>query len=249
MTQPTALTISRAEFPAERLKRLAPEEQRLIVMAGHISNEISILQKVLVACMNYRGKSDVARNGSATQNLVIAKVLCGKLVEAWRAMERLYYGSRLSREIGAGLMEEAKAAEGELKRYFGRENPLHRVRNSAAFHYSGDAIPGAIAALPDDFPLQMYLAEETGNSLYSFAEQPMFMETFAQPTDKSMQANFDEFVGDAQRIAQHMAVFFQGCIDTLWQKVAAEVELHEEPVPSQDVGGLHSTQMPFFLKE
>jgi hypothetical protein len=43
MNSSTPLTISRGDFPAERLKRLAPEEQRLIVMAGHISNEISIL--------------------------------------------------------------------------------------------------------------------------------------------------------------------------------------------------------------
>jgi hypothetical protein len=248
MAQPNPLTISRGEFPAARLKRLAPEEQRLLVMAGHISNEISILQKILVACMNYRGKSEAARNGFATQNLVVAKVLGGKLFEAWRAIERLYYGSRLSREIGPKLMEDAQTAEGELRRYFGRDNPLNKVRNNAAFHYSGDTVPEAVAALNDDFPLQIFLTEETGNSLYLFAEQPMFMEAFAKPTDKSMQANFDEFVGDAQRVARHMAVFLQGCIEILWEKFAADVELREEAAAPEDVGGLHSTQMPFFLK-
>jgi hypothetical protein len=249
MSQQTSLTISRGEFPAERLKRLEPEEQRLIVMAGHISNEITILQKILVACMNYRGKSEPARNGFATQNLVVAKVLGGKLVEAWQAMGRLYFGSRLSRDFGGRIMEESQAAEVELRRYFGRDNPLHKVRNSAAFHYSGDGVPEALAALQDDFPLQMYLAEETGNSLYFFAEQPMFMEVFGTPTDRSMHANFDEFVGDAQRIARHMTTFLQGCIDILWEKMAGDTELREETVPAEDIGGLHNAQMPFFLTE
>lgn len=146
-------------------------------------------------------------------------------------------------------MEESQAAESELKRYFGRDNLLHKLRNSAAFHYSGDLVPEALAGLHDDFPLQMYLAEETGNSLYFFAEQPAFMEAFGTPADKSMHANFDEFVGDAQRIARHMAIFLQGCIDILWEKMADDIELREERVPAEDIGGLHSAQMPFFLTE
>jgi hypothetical protein len=249
MTRSTPLKISRGDFPAVRLKRLAPEEQRLVVMAGHISNEISILQKILVACMNYRGKSAVAQDGYSTQNLVVAKVLGGKLLEAWQVLGRFYYGSQLSRRIGPELMEESRTAEAELKRYFSRENRLHKVRNTAAFHYSGDAVPDAIAALPDDLPLQIYLAEETGNSLYSFAEQPMFMEAFAESADESLQANFDEFIADTQRVGRDMAVFLQGCIAFIWERLAADVSLREEEVPPQDVGGLHSTRMPFFLKE
>lgn len=249
MTQSTTLTISRGDFPAERLKRLAPEEQRIVVMAGHISNEISILQKILVACMNYRGESAVAQDGYSTQNLVVAKVLGGKLLEAWQVLGRLYYGSQLSRRIGPELIEESRTAEAELKRYFSRENPLHKVRNGAAFHYSGEAIPEAIAALPDDLPLQIYLAEGTGNSLYSFAEQPMFMEAFAESAGKSMQANFEEFIADTQHVARSMATFLQGCIDVFWDRLAVDINLREEEVPAQDVGGLHSTRMPFLLKK
>ena len=125
-------------------------------------------------------------------------------------------------------MEESRTAEAELRRYFSRENPLHRVRNNAAFHYSGESVPDAIAALPDDLLLQIYLAEETGNSLYSFAEQPMFMEAFAESAGKSMQANFEEFIADTQRIARHMASLLQGCIDVLWDRLAADINLHDE---------------------
>jgi hypothetical protein len=248
MNSSTPLTISRGDFSAERLKRLTPEEQRLIVMAGHISNEITILQKILVACMNFRGRSAVAQEGFSTQNLVVAKVLGGKLLEAWQAIKRLYYGSQLSRRLGPELMEESRTAEADLKRYFRRENLLHKVRNGAAFHYSGDAVPQAIASLPDELPMQIYLAEETGNSLYSFAEQPMFMEAFAEPANRSLQANFDEFIGDTQRVGRDMAVFLQGCIGVLWERLATDVSLREEEVPRQDVGGLHDTYLPFFLK-
>jgi hypothetical protein len=199
--------------------------------------------------MNYRGRSAVAQEGFSTQNLLVAKVLGGKLLEAWQAIGRLYYGSQLSRRIGPELMEESKAAEEELKRDFSRENLLHKVRNSAAFHYSGDAVPDAIATLPDELPLQIYLAEETGNSLYAFAEQPMFMEAFAGPADRPLQANFDAFIADTQRVGRDMAVFLQGCIGFLWERLAADVSLREEEVPREDVGGLHSTRLPFFLKE
>jgi hypothetical protein len=218
-------------------------------MAGHISNEISILQKILVACMNYRGESAVAQDGYSTQNLVVAKILGGKLIEAWRVLERLYYGSRLSRRMAPALMEGAQIAETELKRYFSRANLLSKVRNTGAFHYSGDMIPETISALPDEFPVKIYLAEEAGNSLYSFAEQPMFMEAFAEPADNSLQANFDEFIADTQRVGRDMAVFLQGCIGFLWERLAADVNFCEEEVPPQDVGGLHSTRLPFFLKE
>jgi len=217
-------------------------------MAGHISNEISILQKILVACMNYRGQTEVAQEGYSTQNLVVAKILGGKLLEAWHALERLYYGAQLSRRMGPELMEESRHAEVELKRYFSGQNLLHKVRNGAAFHYSGDAVPDAIAALPDEFSLKIYLAEETGNSLDSFAEQPMFMETFGE-ADSSLHANFDEFIADTQRVGRAMTIFLQGCIGYLWERLAADVSLHDEQLPPEDVGGLHTSRMPFFLKE
>jgi hypothetical protein len=243
------VTITRGRCTAERLKRLAPEEQRLLVIAGHISNEIGVLQKILVACMNYHGQSEVARLGFATQNLVVAKVLGGKLVEAWRSIERLYYRSRLSKDMAPSMMEEAQAAEAELRQYFGRQNVLRSIRNSAAFHYSGDAVPDLIASLDDNYSLEIYLSEWTGNSLYFYAEQPMFMEAFVEPAERSMHENFDQFVGDAQHIARCLTTFLQGCIHILWERAVPDGELHDEIVPADDMGGLHTVRMPFFLTE
>lgn len=242
-----SVVVARGEFQAALLKRLRPHEQQLMVLAGHISNEVSVVQKILVACMNYRGQAEASRDAYPTQNLIVAKVLAGKLVEGWKAIKAAYYGSQLSREVDPLLIEDAKLARDELRKYFGSKNLLTRVRNSAAFHYSGDGIAVQVARLPDDTPLRIYVAEETGNSLYFFAEQPMFMQAFAESGERTMQQHFDDFLRDGRTIARAMATFLQGLLIVLWERMAPDEMLVEQELPAGDYGSLHETRIPFFL--
>ena len=57
-----------------------------------------------------------------------------------------------------------------LKSYFGRSNLSYRVRNSFAFHYSGDALSEHWEEVAEGDELQIVLGGTIGNNIYFAAE-------------------------------------------------------------------------------
>lgn len=57
-----------------------------------------------------------------------------------------------------------------LKRHFGRENLIEKVRNGHAFHYSPEQIDAGYRTLVDGDPLEVYLAKANANTIYTFAD-------------------------------------------------------------------------------
>ncbi len=240
------ITVHKLNFTKTELTNLSSVEQKLFVLAGHVSNDIGVLQKLLVWSMNSSPVSDVAKDGTSTQNLIIVKLLAGKLNEAWRVMERVYF-SGPSQSYYAELPEDAQAAQKQLSGYFGKRNAITEVRNNFAFHYSEDEIPDVLAELPDEMDFRLFLGEEVGNSLYHYAEQPMFRQLIDNlPTGEGVEA-FNALVGDVLEIASAALTFFAGCILVASQKMYPGRALTPELIGDEDLASLNDMEIPFFM--
>lgn len=161
--------IRRLRLNIEALAAIAVHERSFFLEAAHVVNELNLLQKLAVWSMR-RSEHPQVEMAQACQTLMLLRLLAGKLNEANELVRTVYNGTLLSREYHSRLGREAREAAGDLKRYFGRRNLIHRVRNDLAFHYSAEAMDGALRQASPDEELEVFAAERLPNTLYVFSE-------------------------------------------------------------------------------
>lgn len=161
--------IHRLRLNNEALAAIAIHERNFFLEAAHVVNELNLLQKLSVWSMR-RSEHPQIEMAQACQTLMLLRLLVGKLNEANELVRTAYNGTLLSREYHSRLGTEAREAAGEINRYFGRKNLIHRVRNDVAFHYSAEAMDGALQQASPDEELEVFAADRLPNTLYVFSE-------------------------------------------------------------------------------
>jgi hypothetical protein len=92
------MKIRRINLPAAELAKLIPAERNLFFLVGHINNEIASLSKVFAWCLadsGVPGTAEIERNAANAQGMIYARLLAGKLLEAWAALEKSWFASKL----------------------------------------------------------------------------------------------------------------------------------------------------------
>jgi hypothetical protein len=167
------MQLRRIGLSVENLRAIPPKERALFVLLGHVANEVNTIDKITyLSTLALEGPRWQAQ-ATAAQTLILARVLVGKLYEAWEAIQSGYFRSRLSRVYVDLIDNETTSSLDRLKKYFGRKNLLNRVRNEVAFHYSLEhaAIPVPDDALPEE--LAMYLHESAGSQFIQVSDYLM----------------------------------------------------------------------------
>src|SRR5262245_27696849 len=92
------MEIHRAKLPKNRLQRLPAEDRTLFFLLGHLSNEINVLQKLMLMMRRGDPPSRVIDIVEAGQVLIIMRNLIGKLHEAYRVFNEKVQGDAAIRE-------------------------------------------------------------------------------------------------------------------------------------------------------
>ena len=164
------MRIHKSKIKIADLKKVPELERALFVMLGHLVNELNALNKTFYLCSQFKEEPKWRTHAHTSQALVFARILVGKLHEGWELLRKGYFESKISKRYDEKLNEEAKNGLGKLKQYFGRDNLIKEIRNNFAFHYSVEDAKSALARELDEDELIMYLAENSGNTLYYFSE-------------------------------------------------------------------------------
>lgn len=184
----------------------------------------------------------------AVQNLVVGKIIAGKLREARRALDR-YYFSGVSREFDGLLDDDAKRALKDITTYFDVDNPITTVRNEAAFHYGGENILSTLSKVPDDHQLIFFAGEESGNSLYYVAEEIMTIALLDGLPGGDAHAAFDKLIADVQVVARAFTEFLERFLLAALLKVKPDLSTEEVVVDAADVGKLDHQAIRYFLEK
>jgi len=106
-----------------------------------MQNELNSLHKVFAWCLHgASSSSEVEKLADGVQAQIYARLLAGKLLEAWNALKIAFFDAQISRQVEVALHPSAREALTSLKAYFGKPNAIYRIRNSFAFHYSAEEI-------------------------------------------------------------------------------------------------------------
>lgn len=227
-----------------------PEAERILVLQfGHVCNELSFLNKLLLLVSDTETKG-LEKKAMATQAMIVARLYIGKVFEAWRMIQRDYFGSQLSKTLDAELDEEGKKSLEALKTYFGRNNLLSSIRNDFSFHYWAEHLPKTMSAFDDSREFQLILGGAYANTLHKFSEEFVTVAMLEATGGSDAQAAIDRVIGDLVSVGGKMidflghglAAVFQNRLGKSWEDF--EYTIHNIK-PKENI---ETFKVPFFFQ-
>jgi hypothetical protein len=244
------MKIVRTKIRKSLIAQLPEEERTFFFLMGHVGNELNVLQKLFYWCAIYLSDDEIRQKAHVTQALVVAKLLVGKLYEGWALTEKVFFASRLSKVYEPLPMGEGKTGLDHLKRYFGRENLLNKVRNTFAFHYSPADIQTEILLPTDQTCWEIYLAESSANSLYYASEVVAHFSLLEAIDPGNHQKAMDRLIAETMSVAGWFMDFIEGCMICVTEKhfLDGQDALAMEDVDIGETPSLDEVQIPFFVR-
>lgn len=244
------MKLHRLPLTSQQLQAVPSNERALFIVLAHALNEINVLNKLFFLCSEFDPEPKWQVHAHVCQALVLARALTGKLNEAWEAVQKGYFGQKLSLVYDPTF--EGEAAEGfqALKKYFGRTNVINIIRNNFAFHYS---LEHADVVVSEDAPLDelpIYLGETNGNSLYQFAEYAMNKALMDAINPVDAQKAFDQVVSETSSVVRWLNAFVQGLLFAILDR-HLNVESLRSALESIDIGDVSTSteiRIPFYFE-
>lgn len=218
------MKIRRITLPLGDLVKLQPAERNLFFLVGHVNNEISSLNKVfgwcLVAGSNLPGTAQIEANAANAQAMFYARLLAGKLLEAWGALERSWFASKIGVEISKQLHQDAIVSLQELKRYFGTKNLIFAVRNSFAFHYDADVLGEHWERAAQEPFFELVIGINRGNSFDQASELVANVAVFQTVTPGDAHGGMAAFLHDVKIVSGHFRSFCEGVTRAILERLS-----------------------------
>lgn len=185
--------VRKLELSAEHLRGLAPQSRYVFALAGHIFNELMLLQKWIHVSRRPPGVEGPLEDASVGVSMFLLRVLAAKVYEALDVLTKQSVSDVLRADYfgkGEGLVAKWDATVDRYKNLAW----LGRVRNKGAFHYM-NATQWA-PHLDDGFceGAYMYTGKRYSDTYFHWAEMGASL-----PSLREMNAD-DPFAGLGQMI-------------------------------------------------
>jgi hypothetical protein len=217
------MKIRRINLPATELTKLAPGERNLFFLVGHINNEISSLAKIFSWCLaeaRLPAVAEVELNASNAQGMMYARVLAGKLLEAWAALGKSWFASKLGSEISQTLHPAALESLEMLKAYFKSKNLIYAVRNSFAFHYDADALGEHWERAAAEPVFELIIGMNRGNSFHQASELVANVAVFHTIAPGNAQDGMAAFFKELDYVSEHFRNFCEGVTRAVLERLS-----------------------------
>lgn len=209
------MKIRRIHLPKDAVAKMAAPDRNFLLLAGHMQNEINSVHKVFAWCLHSGGSqsdSSIENLANGAQAMIYARVLTGKLCEAWEEVRKAWFGSKLSKRLEPKLHPVAREANAKLKAYFSRSNTIYRVRNSFAFHYSATEISASWEPVANDLTFEVILGGTIGNNLYLGSELAANAALLKAIDPANPEQGLRIFFDEVQSTAANFTDFLEGAI-------------------------------------
>jgi hypothetical protein len=231
---------------------MAEAERAFLLLAGHMQNELNSLNKVFGWCLhNPRSDHTSPIEGLANgmQAMLYARVLAGKLCEAWDVLGTAFFGTKLSQRVESKLHPTAQDSLKRIKLYFSKTNVIHRVRNSFSFHYSVEEFNSNWNEALDEPTFEIVLGGTVGNNLHLAAEIVANTALLNGINSNDKADALRIFFNDVQSVASSFTNFLEGTIMAILEEQLGSglttLGREEEIFPTRSY---NEVAIPFFCK-
>ncbi len=198
------MDICEIKITKAELQTLTDFERTLVLQFGHVCNELTFLNKLLIV-VNGANALGLEKTAMDMQTMIVIRLYVGKLFEAWQMLERDYLSNPLSRSLD---IEPRGAASLEaMKVYFGRKNLLCGLRNNFSFHYSSKHLSKAMDSFDDSREFQLFCGQTYANTLHSYSEEFVTVSMLEASGEKTLQLAMNKIGEDLVSIGGKMIDF------------------------------------------
>jgi hypothetical protein len=234
----------------EQLQALPDAERVVVLQFGHVCNELSFLNKLLLIVSNGDAE-DIEQRVLSAQSMIVTRLYIGKVFEGWRVVEEAYFKSQLSKSMDPILTNMGKESLDRLKRYFGRNNLMASIRNNFSFHYLSEHIPETMDAIGDKTELHFIASALSMNSLYSYSEDIATLGMLQLTEENDVRAAMNKVIGDLACVGGDMIIFLGDTVATVFFNRFGTY-LNDYDYTSHDIRPSHSLEdfkLPFFFHQ
>lgn len=226
-------------------------ERSFYLLAGHMQNELNSLHKIFAWCLHAEpsdSSSAIERLANGVQAQIYARLLAGKLLEAWSALGSAFFGTKISQRLEAKLHPHAQEGLKKIKAYFKKKsNTIFHVRNNFAFHYSLEEFDPHWDKPADEPPFELVLGGTVGNNLDLASELVVNTALLNSINSTDRSAALKTFFEEVQLIAASFTVFLEGVIIAIIEEASGSPIVNqgydEEITPRQ---GFEDVAIPHF---
>jgi hypothetical protein len=237
------LKIYKLSIRKEGLSHIPEKEQILFLQIGVMLNEIQILYKVTYFC-NKKGLTEIEAKGQITQSFFFHSILVGKLWECWEVLRKTFFSGTLSKEYAQILSSDGNVSINKLKKYFGRNQWMSKVRNKISFHHDQTEIQKQIKLMPDDKLLEIYLGEAQGNSLHYGSSILHLAGVLGWIDESDEKGAIGRYLSETQSVAGDFLEFLNHLLVALTKKYL-NLKFEENEIPDPPSCG--ELYLPFFV--
>lgn len=236
------IPISKAEF-----RRIPREELGLVIVAGHILNQISVFMKLLRFSTSKDPKDPIEGNVSGMQSQLILRSLMGVLAEACVFLEERK--SLIDGYVPA-MHKDGQDAYDKLKAHFDRKTLLRLIRHNYLYHYpNAKNVEKAFEAIPDDEPWEWYFSQTNTNSFYFSCELVLGYGLMRQTGEPTPHGAFAVVMARTMELANTMPDFLMRLIEVIIVRYLGANSLKPQAgTEISDAPSLDDFWVPFFAE-
>ncbi|MEO3715925.1 hypothetical protein [Roseateles flavus] len=197
-------------LPAEAFLKIPDAERALLVALGHALNEFNIFNRLLIASSHFDDEPVQVAYAQSIQMYSITRVLVGKILEAWNAIDVGFFRSKLSKKYVSRLNDDQAQSLDRLKKYFSKRNAIADIRNGLAFHFSIESAGTAPKEEMNEHDLSLYIGESRGNCLYPFSETIFNTELMRITNCATMREAFAKVIDEVNAVDKPLHEFAEG---------------------------------------
>ncbi|MDQ8699247.1 hypothetical protein [Hyphomicrobium sp. LHD-15] len=233
-----------------QLAAMPDRERTLLILVAHASNEINVLEKLILMTSAGTPPEKFVDHVEAAQTLIVLRLLIGKLNETWRLFSTRFQSvAGLPQTYLPRLTSKAQDDLAWLRRYFGRENRISGIRNQFAFHTpDDDVIEAAFQDLGETEPWTFYLSDLSGNTFYYAAEMVItraIAQSAGPASDDILASELAAVFDDTIAVSRKIKDLFSELIALICEQHLAS----GEPIEGVQLEVPRLPYVPFFLDE
>jgi hypothetical protein len=238
--------------PKDRICAMPKQERVLLLLLGYVSNQLSMLQKLLTFATNRTPVSELEQHASGAQTQMLVRITIGALNEAWELVTKRFIKTSFAADYLMQLDQAGKDAFEALKRQFGGSNLLNKVRNNYGYHYpDNDKVDKAFVSICNDIELggllNLYFSNHGFNSLF-FMSDLVFMQGIADMTgEPDRDAAQTKLMGEVSRASINLIEFAKAFTATAWLRHFGQEMLAKDLVAIADAPKIDTVSLPFFV--
>jgi len=245
------LVLNTLQLPRDRLAAMPANERGVLLLFGHISNEINLISKVsYFALQTYIGQKEPVLAAQFCQCLLFERLWAGKVHEAWvRFKDQFEADPAIRSKYMQKLEERCGDAEKRINKYFGKTNMITELRNSLAFHYpDSQELEESFQTLSGQRVWYWYIPEgqEPTNTFFHASEIAAAVATFRTTNLDSFSAAAKKVFDEVMEISNLVNKVIGAAISMIYDERLADTATRGPDFEVADLPPTDAVRLPFF---